>query len=134
MYSMECLRTTGPLFRTYEPSDYRTFITESGKSRHRTYEPSDCRTFGMKNPLFRTHEPSDYRTFGLESSHHFKQFNYGSVLSWADHTYLRKMYRSFVLYCFIHQCHLMDDVCTDMLNLFKHYYAGLLWSFGSDGS
>ena len=29
---------------------------------------------------------------------------------------------------------LMDDVCTDMLNLFKHYYAGLLWSFGSDGS
>ena len=65
---------------------------------------------------------------------HFKQFNYGSVLSWADHTYLRNMYRSFVLHCFIHQCHLMDDVCTDMLNLFKHYYAGLLWSFGSDGS
>ena len=44
------------------------------------------------------------------------------------------MYGSFVLHCFIHQCHLMDDVCTDMLNLFKHYYAGLLWSFGSDGS
>ena len=66
---LECLRTTGPLFRTYEPSDYRTFITESCKSRHRTYEPSDCRTFGMKNPLFRTYEPSDYRTFGLESSH-----------------------------------------------------------------
>ena len=38
------------------------------------------------------------------------------------------------VHCFIHQCHLMDDVCTDMLNLFKHYYAGLLWSFGSDGS
>ena len=75
MYSMhgviklECLRTAGPLFRTYEPSDYRTFITESCKSRHRTYEPSDCRTFGMKNPIFRTYEPSDYRTFGLESSH-----------------------------------------------------------------
>ena len=72
MYSMEllsCLRTTEPLFRTYEPSDYRTLITESCKSRHRTYEPSDCRTFGMKNPLFRTHEPSDYGTFGLESSH-----------------------------------------------------------------
>ena len=66
---LECLRTTGPLFRTYEPSDYRTFITESCKSRYRTYEPSDCRTFGMKNPLFRTHEPSDYRTFGLERSH-----------------------------------------------------------------
>ena len=66
---LECLRTTGPIFRTYEPSDYRTFITESCKSRYRTYEPSDCRTFGMKNPLFRTHEPSDYRTFGLESSH-----------------------------------------------------------------
>ena len=63
------LRTTGPLFRTYEPSDYRTFITESCKSRNRTYEPSDCRTFGMKNSLFRTHEPSDYRTFALESSH-----------------------------------------------------------------
>ena len=46
----------------------------------------------------------------------------------------KKMYGSFVLHCFIHQCHLMDDVCTDMLNLFKHYYAGLLWSFGSDGS
>ena len=55
---------------TYEPSDYRTFITESCKSRYRTYEPSDCRTFGMKNPLFRTQEPSEYRTFGLESSHH----------------------------------------------------------------
>ena len=68
---LECLRTTGPLFRTYEPSDYRTFITESCKSRYRTYEPSDCRTFGMKNPLFRTHEPSDYRTFGLESSHQY---------------------------------------------------------------
>ena len=67
---LECLRTTGPLFRTYEPSDYRTFITESRKSRYRTYEPSDCRTFGIMNPLFRTHEPSDYRTFGLESSHH----------------------------------------------------------------
>ena len=66
---LECLRTTGPLFRTYEPSYYRTFITESCKSRYRTYEPSDSRTFGMKNPLFRTHEPSDYRTFGLESSH-----------------------------------------------------------------
>ena len=85
-----CFRTTGPLFRTYEPSDYRTFITERCKSRYRTYEPSDyrtfitercksryrtyepsdCRTFGLKNPLFRTHEPSDYRTFGLESSHH----------------------------------------------------------------
>ena len=70
---LECLRTTGPLFRTYEPSDYRTFITESCKSRHRTYEPSDCRTFGMKNPLFRTYEPSDYRTFGLESSHRPRQ-------------------------------------------------------------
>ena len=69
---LECIRTTGPLFRTYEPSDYRTFIIESCKSRHRTYEPSDCRTFGMKNPLFRTHEPSDYRTFGLESSHTFR--------------------------------------------------------------
>ena len=72
MYSMEllsCLRTTEPLFRTYDPSDYRTLVTESCKSRHRTYEPSDCRTFGMKNPLFRTHEPSDYGTFGLESSH-----------------------------------------------------------------
>ena len=67
---LECLRTTGPFFRTYEPSDYRTFITESCKSRYRTYEPSDCRTFGMKNPLFRTHEPSDYRTFRLESSDH----------------------------------------------------------------
>ena len=43
------------------------------------------------------------------------------------------MYESFVLLCFIHQCHLMDDVCTDMLNLFKHYYAGRLWSFGSNG-
>ena len=43
----------------------------------------------------------------------------GVFLSWADHTYLRKMYRSFVLHCFIHQCHLMDDVCTDMLNLFQ---------------
>ena len=49
-------------------------------------------------------------------------------------TWEKKMYGSFVLHCFIHQCHLMDDVCTDMLNLFKHYYAGLLWSFGSDGS
>ena len=68
------------------------------------------------------------------SDGHFKQFSYASVLSCADHTYLRKMYGSFVLHCFIHQCHLMDDVCTDMLNLFKHYYAGLLWSFGSDGS
>ena len=66
---LECLRTIGPSFRTYEPSDYRTFITESCKSRYRTYEPSDCRTFGMKNPLFRTYEPSDYRTFGLGSSH-----------------------------------------------------------------
>ena len=45
-----------------------------------------------------------------------------------------KMYGSFVLHCFIHQCHLMDDVCTDMLNVFNNYYAGLLWSFGSDGS
>ena len=53
------------------PPDYITFITESCKSRYRTYEPSDCRTFGMKNPLFRTHEPSDYRTFGLESSHQY---------------------------------------------------------------
>ena len=26
---LECLRTTEPLFRTYEPSDYRTFRTES---------------------------------------------------------------------------------------------------------
>ena len=66
--NLECLRTTGPLFRTYEPSDYRTFITESYQCRCRTYEPSDCRTFGMKNLLFRTYEPSDYRTFGLESS------------------------------------------------------------------
>ena len=49
MHSMECLRTTEPLFRTYEPSDRRTF--------------------GMKNLLFRTYKPSDYRTFGLESSH-----------------------------------------------------------------
>ena len=71
---LESLRTTGPLFRTYEPSDYRTFITESCKSRYRTYEPSDCRTFGMKNPLFRTHEPSDYRTFGLESSYPRQRF------------------------------------------------------------
>ena len=39
---------------------------------------------------------------------------------------LRKMYRSFVLHCYIHQCHSVDDVCTDMPNLFKHYYAGLL--------
>ena len=70
---LECLRTTEPVFRTYEPSDYRTFRTESSKSRYRTYEPSDCRTFGMKNPLFRTYEPSDYRTFGLESSHHDTQ-------------------------------------------------------------
>ena len=35
------------------------------------------------------------------------------------------VYGSFVLHCFIHQCHLMDDVCTDMLNLFKHYYRPL---------
>ena len=35
------IRTTGPLFRTYEPSDYRTFITETCKSRFRTAEPSD---------------------------------------------------------------------------------------------
>ena len=47
---------------------------------------------------------------------------------------LEKMYDSLVLHCFIHQCHLKDDVCTDTLNLCKHYYAGLLWSFGSDGS
>ena len=47
-------------------------------------------------------------------------------------TYVLLIYKS--TYCFIHQCHLMDDVCTDMLTLFKHYYAGLLWSFGSDGS
>ena len=65
----------------------------------------------------------------------FYSFCYASVLSCADHTYLRKkMYESFVLHCFIHQCHLMDDVCTDMLNLFKHYYAGRLWSFGRNGS
>ena len=50
------------------------------------------------------------------------------------HLLEKKMYESFVLLCFIHQCHLMDDVCTDMLNLFKHYYAGRLWSFGSNGS
>ena len=80
-YKLECLRTTGPLFRTYEPSDYRTFITESCKSRHRTYEPSDCRTFGMKNPLFRTHEPSDYRTFGLESSHLYNLVRIGAIIS-----------------------------------------------------
>ena len=46
---LECLRTTGPLFRTYEPSDYRTFITESCKSRCRTYEPSDYRTSGLES-------------------------------------------------------------------------------------
>ena len=63
------LRTTEPLFRTYEPSDHRSFTTESCQCRCRTYEPSDSRTFGMKNLLFRTYEPSDYRTFGLESSH-----------------------------------------------------------------
>ena len=65
----ECLRTTEPSFRTYEPSDYRTFGTESCQCRCRIYEPSDWRTFGMKNLLFRTYEPSDYRTFGLKSSH-----------------------------------------------------------------
>ena len=80
-HKLECLRTTGPLFRTYEHSDYRTFITESCKSRHRTYEPSDCRTFGMKNPLFRTYEPSDYRTFGLESSHPDFQLIFKRLLS-----------------------------------------------------
>ena len=32
------------------------------------------------------------------------------------------MYGSIVLHCFIYQRHLTDDVCTDMLNLFKHYY------------
>ena len=65
------LRTTEPLFRTYEPSDHRSFRTESCQCRCRTYEPSDSRTFGMKNLLFRTYEPSDYRTFGLESSHQY---------------------------------------------------------------
>ncbi len=51
MYSIKlaCLRTTEPLFRTYEPSDHRTFGTEN--CRRRTYEPSDSRTFGMKNLL-----------------------------------------------------------------------------------
>ena len=73
LQKLNYLRTTEPLFRTYEPSDYRTFKTEMCKSRHRTYEPSDLRTSGMKNPLFRTYEPSDYRTFGLESSHPFNQ-------------------------------------------------------------
>ena len=64
MYSIKlaCLRTTEPLFRTYEPSDHRTFRTETRQCRCRTYEPSESRTFGMKNL-------SDLRTFGLESSH-----------------------------------------------------------------
>ena len=61
---LACLRTSEPLFRTYEPSDHRTFRTESCQCRYRTYEPSEWRTF-----FFRTYEPSDYRTFGLESSH-----------------------------------------------------------------
>ena len=51
---LECLRSTEPLLRTYEHSDYSTF--------------------GMKNLVFRNYEPSDYRTFGLESSHHYGQF------------------------------------------------------------
>ena len=72
MYSIKlaCLRTTEPLFRTYEPSDLTTFRTESYQCRCRTYEPSDSRTFGMKNLLFRTYEPSDYRTFGLVTVTH----------------------------------------------------------------
>ncbi len=38
-----------------------------------------------------------------------------------------------VLHCFIYQRPLTDDVCTDMLNLFKHYCAGLLWSLAVMG-
>ena len=38
------------------------------------------------------------------------------------------MYGSFVLHCFIHQCHLMDDVCTDMLNWERTYVPRYLCS------
>ena len=34
---------------------------------------------------------------------------------------------------FIYQRHLRDDVCTDTQNVFKHYYAGLLWSLAVMG-